>query len=104
MQLLRDHEGLVIQLTDRRLVHILEHPEMRGLVASIEETLASPDQVMESLSDPLARLYYRHYERTPVGAKFLCVIVKVTDESAFVLTAYLTNRVKRGIPLWPTSR
>jgi len=30
------------------------------------------------------------------------VVVKTTDTDAFVLTAYLTDQVKKGILLWPT--
>jgi len=32
---------------------------------------------------------------------FLCVVVKTLDEDAFVLTAYLTDRIKKGVVLWP---
>jgi hypothetical protein len=38
---------------------------------------------------------------TLVGDKYLCVAVKIRATDAFVLTAYLTDRVKRGVPLWP---
>ena len=57
---------------------------------------------MQSFSDPQAHLYYRFYFRTIVGGKFLCVVVKTLDADAFVLTAYLTDRIKKGVPLWPT--
>ena len=52
MKVLRDHQGLAIRLTDERLLHILEHPEMIGMEAAIEETLSRPQQVVESFSDP----------------------------------------------------
>lgn len=29
-----------------------------------------------------------------------CVVVKFQDEDAFVLTAYLTNKVRRGPVIW----
>jgi hypothetical protein len=48
-------------------------------------------------------LYYRYYLRTVVGGKYLCVVVKVLEADAFVLTAYLTDRIKRGVTLWPTN-
>ena len=53
------------------------------------------------MSDPTARLYYRFYHRTLVGGKHLCVVVKFAAEEAFVVTAYLTDRVKKGRVLWP---
>ena len=58
---------------------------------------------MQSFSDPQARLYYRFYFRTMLGGKFLCVVVKTLDADAFVLTAYLTDRIKKGVPLWPAN-
>ena len=101
MKILRDFEGREIRLTEERLKHILEHPEMSGRVHAIEETLAHPEKVVQSLSDPSAHLYYRFYLGTRVGDKYLCVIVKLKDREAFVLTAYLTDSIKKGETLWP---
>jgi hypothetical protein len=99
---LRDFQGLAIRLTDERLAHILEHPELVGMESAIEQTLARPERVIESFSDPRAHLYYRYYVGTRVGDKYLCVVVRVVEADAFVLTAYLTDRIKRGVTLWPT--
>jgi hypothetical protein len=74
---------------------------MAGMEEKIEQTLMAPERVVESLSDTEARLYYRFYFGTLVGGKFLCVVVKAGEREAFVLTAYLTDRVKRGRQLWP---
>jgi hypothetical protein len=103
MQVLIDYEGRAIRLTDERLEHILEHPEMRGMEERIPETLRNPERVLESPSDARARLYYRFYVGTLVGDKHLCVVVKVADNDAFVLTAYLTTRPAEGQQLWPRS-
>lgn len=103
VKILTDYEGRAVRLTDERLAHILEHPEMVGLEARIEETLASPERVVESLSDPDARLYYRFYVGTLVGDKHLCVVVKLAQNDAFVLTAYLVNKPAGGRHIWPTS-
>jgi len=74
---------------------------MNGMEGAIEDTLAHPERVVQSFSDPQARLYYRFYVGTRVGNKWLCVIVKVQAEDAFVLTAYLTDKIKQGVQLWP---
>jgi hypothetical protein len=63
--------------------------------------LLRPECVVESFSDPHARLYYRFYFGTLVGNKYVCVVVKVAGDDAFVVTAYLTERVKRGVQIWP---
>lgn len=70
---------------------------MAGMEEAIEETLAHPESVVGSLSDPQARLYYRFYVSTRVGDKYMCVVVKIVGEDAFVLTAYLTDKMKRGV-------
>ena len=98
---LRDFQGLEIRLTSERLDHILEHPEMAGMEPAIEETLLGPERVVQSLSDTGVHLYYRVYFRTVVGGKFLCVVIKIAEDSPFILTAYLTDRIKKGVTLWP---
>ena len=103
MKTLTDYEGRAIRLTDERLAHILEHPEMHGMEGRIEETVKRPEKVFESLGDPQARLYYRHYLGTRVGDKHLCVAVKVADNDAFILTAYLVRQPAGGRQLWPRS-
>ena len=101
MTILTDYSGRNIRLTDERWAHVSEHPEMAGMRAALEETLRAPSIVVESLSDPAARLYHRIYLGTMVGAKYLCVVVKFSPQDAFVVTAYLTDRVKRGKIVWP---
>lgn len=64
------------------------------------EHLSFPQSVVQSASDAYVRLYYRFYQDTMVGEKFLCVVVKVGSDDAFVVTAYLTDRVKKGNVLW----
>ena len=104
MKVLHDLDGLAIRLTDERLEHILEHPEMAEMEPAIEETLQDPERVVQSISDPDVHLYYRFYFRTVVGGKFLCVVVKMGEAGAFVLTAYLTDRIKKGERLWPNRK
>ena len=74
---------------------------MVGMLGAIEETIGKPATVIQSPSDPDAHLYYRYYLATIVGGKHLCVVVKIKDEDAFILTAYLINTVKKGDVKWP---
>ena len=103
MKVLTDYEGRAVRLTEERLAHILEHPEMVGMEDKIAETLARPERVIESLSDPEAHLYYRFYVGTMVGDKHLCVVVKMAQNDTFVLTAYLVSKPAGGRQLWPKS-
>jgi hypothetical protein len=93
MKTLADCFGRQVRLTDERLAHILDHPEMKGM----EEEL-----VRRSGSDGAVRLFYQFYARTIVGGKWLCVVVKYAQNDAFVVTAYLTDKPKAGEDLWPT--
>ena len=101
MKLFKDYSGRTIRLTSERLKHILDHPEMEEMIGSIEETLRSPIKVVQSLSDEEAHLYYRFYIEMRVGNKYLCVVVKCKVNDAFVLTAYLTDSIKKGAIIWP---
>ena len=100
MKIFRDYRGRSIRLTDERLKHILEHPEMKGLLSSVKETLLEPQRVIQSLSDQDANLYYRYYIGTKVGDKYLCVVVKTIQKDSFILTAYLTDSIKKGEIIW----
>ena len=102
MKILHDYQGRAVRLTDERLAHILEHPEMANLEAAMSETLEHPERVVQSQSDSSAELSYRYYLGTRVGDKWLCVVVKYVADDAFVLTAYLTDQPKKGQQLWPT--
>jgi hypothetical protein len=91
-----------VRLTDERLAHILEHPEMRGMAGELERALRRPRLVRRSRSDPAVRLFYEDLAATPVGAKWLCIVVKYGENDAFVVTAYLTDKPKDGEDLWST--
>ncbi len=104
MRVVKDYKGLSIRFTDERMAHILEHPEMHGMEGAIEETLLRPETVVQSASDREAHLYYRLFRGTRVGDKLLCVVVKVRETDAFLITAYLTDKAKRGDELWRASR
>jgi|LakMenE18May11ns_1017448.scaffolds.fasta_scaffold9869701_3 hypothetical protein len=95
--------GHAVRLTDERVAHILEHPEMNEMNAEIERLLTAPQIVRRSRSDHAVRLFYAFYPETIVGGKWLCVVVKYLLSDAFVVTAYLTDHPKSGAPLWPTS-
>ncbi|OHC03314.1 MAG: hypothetical protein A3H23_03815 [Planctomycetes bacterium RIFCSPLOWO2_12_FULL_40_19] len=95
-----DYAGNVIRLTDERVAHIQEHPEMAMQTDKINETIANPEIVVKSKSDEEARLYYKHYEGLSIGNKYLCIVVKFKEADAFVITAYFTDSIKKGDILW----
>jgi hypothetical protein len=96
-----DYADKKVRLTDERLGHIREHPEMVGQERRIREVLQEPDVVFTSHKDPSVHVYYRRYARSPVGSKHLMVAVKILEEDAFVITAFFTDDVKGGEQIWP---
>ena len=100
MKTFHDYRGQGVRLTAERQKHILEHPEMKGMLRHIEETLLKPQRVIRSLSDKDVNLYYRFYIGTKVGDQYLSVVVKIINKDAFVLTAYLTDSIKKGELIW----
>jgi len=90
----------MIRLTEERLAHILEHPEMAEMENKIEPALRRPELVRRSRTDANVQLFYRFYTQTTAGSKWLCIVVKYAEDDAFI-TAYLTDQPKAGEDLWP---
>ncbi|MFM8719950.1 MAG: hypothetical protein ACKOFH_10550 [Chthoniobacterales bacterium] len=101
MKVFADYRGRSVRLTPERADHILGHPEMVDLLERVEDTLAKPERVVLSASDASVELFYTFERETKVGDKWLCVVVKYVLDDAFVVTAYLTDKVKKGEHLWP---
>ena len=76
------------------------HPEMFGETDKIQETLQNPDKVVKSKVDVNVELFYRNYKNTPIGEKYLCVVVKNKEGDNFIITSYFTDMVKKGELLW----
>ena len=77
-----------------------QHPEMVGQLNRISETLMMPDRIIQSKTDTIVELFYKHYQTTPVSEKILCVVVKKAQNDTFIVTAYYTDTIKRGKVLW----
>jgi len=101
MKWFRDFSNRQIRLTEERQEHIeADHPEMAGQIDKIQDTLLNPDVIVRSRTDLNVELFYRHYNSTPVTEKYLCVVVKVLSNNRFIITAYFTDKIKRGKVLW----
>ena len=75
---------------------------MTTIEAEIGAAVSQPKLVRRSRSDLAVRLFYDFCSETPIGSKWLCVVVKYREDDAFIITAYLTNQPKVGDDLWPT--
>jgi hypothetical protein len=101
MSVLYDFQGRAIRLTNERLGHILEHPEMQDQEERITETLLAPHTLIASHHDATVLLYHKLFDHTPVTRKYLVVAVKDLIEDAFVITAFFTDKEKKGMTIWP---
>ena len=89
-----------ILLTEDRKNHILERLEMSNQENKIKETLLNPELLKRSVSNEKVIIYYKHYSTTPVTSKYLAVIVKIDDKESFIISAYFTDRIKKGELIW----
>jgi hypothetical protein len=92
-----------IRVTDERIQHIKEsHPEFNidDLEEKITNTLQYPDIITTSSSDESVELFYKYYFKTPVGDKWLCIVVKNLSTDFFVITLYYTDTIKKGREIW----
>ncbi|MCC6448582.1 MAG: hypothetical protein IT215_07840 [Chitinophagaceae bacterium] len=98
---IEDIFGRKIRLTEDRKRHLEDdHPEMKDSSSKIVEVLQNPDDVRFSNSDSSVELFYKFFEVTLVGAKFLCVVVKNLVVDFFIITAYFTDKKKKGESKW----
>lgn len=86
-----------VELTDERKSHIVAtHPEMKVHLQKLSDVLMNPDVIRRSRFDKNVLLFYKYFAKIRDG-KYLNVTVK-TGERNFVLTAYITDKVRAGEP------
>ena len=101
MGIIKDFRDRSIRFTLEREEHIkCDHPEMVDQYDKIEEVLNGPLIIIKSKTDQSVNLYYKHYRKTPVTEKYLCVIVKTAGNDSFIITAFFTDSIKKGEAIW----
>lgn len=85
-----------VELTDERKSHIvLKHPELKTHIKKISQVLSSPDTIRRSKFDQESLLFYKYFDKIK-GGKYINVTVKKGEERNFILTAYITDRIRAG--------
>jgi len=90
--------GYHVVLTRNRWREIVrfKHPAVASYQGAVRECLECPDVIRASAKDPDVHVYYLQ-----VGRNYLCVVAAPqNDGSYFVVTIYLTKRIKQGDELW----
>ncbi|MFO7556096.1 MAG: hypothetical protein R6W88_12910 [Desulfobacterales bacterium] len=79
------------------LIVSIKHPVMSGHESEVKETLANPNEIRVSRSDPAVYLFYK-LQRT---GRWICAVVKRLDGNGFLITTYPTESIKEGEQIWP---
>ena len=89
--------GVIIKLPEERwnLIINVKHRYMKGKEYLVKSTLEDPDEVRRSQSDLRVYLYYKKIDKY-----FLCAVIKHLNSEGFVITAYLTDKIKEGETIW----
>ena len=85
--------GKRIRVTKDYWNRIIEtkHPIIKGKEEAVKDTLKNPDEVRISRKDSKVFLYYKGLDE-----KYSCVVVKHLNGNGFIITTYITDRIKIG--------
>lgn len=91
--------GVVIRLTDERWAHITEeHCELAGFRSTVVETVSHPDRILVGGDGELMAV-----REVEVGKHLVAVYREQTDDG-FIITAFLTRRIRsleKRRQVWP---
>lgn len=74
---------------------MIKHPSIAAKQQEVQETLQSPDEIRRSIKGDKVFLYYKKY-----GTRYLCVIARHRNGKGFIITVYLTKKIKEGTTIW----
>lgn len=68
-----------------------KHRLMKGKENLVKETLENPEEIRRSRKDLNVYLYYKK-----IDENYNCVIAKHLNGNGFIITTYITDRIKAG--------
>ena len=85
-----------VTLTAERWNHIvLRHPEMDIYLDELKKVLQNPDLIIQDNLDFNIIFYHKYYKEEKQY-----IVLVVEEEKEFIITAYITQKPKRGTVLW----
>ena len=84
--------GVIIRTTKKywQTIITIKHPSISKYEKEVRVTLKSPDRISKSKQDKRVHLYYKS-----LGKLNICVVADhVTETEGYIITAYLTDRIK----------
>jgi len=79
------------------MIVTIKHPVMDRFETNVKETLADPEQIRASRSDPSVFLFYK----TQRPGRWICAVTRRLNDEGFLITAYPTDAIKEGEHIWP---
>jgi len=77
------------------LISKTKHPEIEGKEAEVKECLSNPVEIRKSSEDSDVYLYY-----LPYMTYYICVVARHLNGEGFIITAYITDKIKEGESVW----
>jgi len=77
-------------------ITVVKHPSIKGREKEAQEALRPPYIIRVSNSDKKVFLYYKKYYKN-----YLCVVARHDNGQGFIITVYITNKIKEGKQIWP---
>ena len=77
------------------LITLVKHPIIRDKESLVKECLQNPGEVRVSQEDKSVYLYYIRWEKY-----YLCVVAKHLNEDGYIITIYVTDKIKEGEQVW----
>ncbi|MDI6801360.1 MAG: hypothetical protein QMD01_04825 [Thermodesulfovibrionales bacterium] len=82
-------------LSHWELITKLKHPEIEGKEIEVQKCLSEPIEIRKSSEDSDVYLYHSSYMRY-----YICVVVRHLNGGGFIITAYITDKIKEGESIW----
>ncbi len=78
----------------------IKHPYIKSMKPDAIATLKNPDFIRQGKSDENVYLFYREIKYHAKNYH-MCVVANKSKE--FVITIYITDRIKEGVQIWEKS-
>ncbi|NJR40012.1 MAG: hypothetical protein HC781_15815 [Leptolyngbyaceae cyanobacterium CSU_1_4] len=75
---------------------IIKHPDIADLESEVKQALNNPDEIRRSRRDPKLLLFYL----TLKEKRWVVAVARRLNGDGFLITAYQTDAIKEGEPLW----
>jgi len=89
--------GITIRTTKEYWNYLVEtkHRVMEGKEEIVKDTLSQPNEIRRSKVDEDVYLYYKKRDN-----KLYCAVARHGENEGFLITAYITDKIKEGKLVW----